>query len=332
MMQHRIPHDRSRCRTGLTLLELVVIIALVGLLAALLLPAIQSAREAARNTACKNKLRQLGLALHNYESTHQMFPPGVGGSWIGGPLYAVLPYLDEQPLFDSIDVTWDGTEPVFRSLSWQPRPEFHCPSESAEQAGHQVVAATSYAGNSGTGVQRYGYNGMFRPLHDVENPPISRVGPIRVRDVRDGMSNTVAIAELRHGIPEQYERLRTVWQTPLPMLQPSELDTFSQLCLSVPDDPPRYGWRGAPYSLGASWLQAGLPTTCYTHVLTPNNPSCTNGTKVQPGIYTAGSRHPGGANLLYADGHLSFISDSIDRNAWREIGSRVEYDLLNLGF
>jgi prepilin-type processing-associated H-X9-DG protein len=223
-------------------------------------------------------------------------------------------------------------EPEYQTTVRRPQPKFDCPSESADQTGDGGPATTSYLGNAGTGVQRYGYNGLFRPPVVNQTPQIWRGGPVRVRDVRDGLSNTAAMAEVRHGIAYQYDRLRTVWETPQTMLEPAELDAFAELCRSIPDDPPRYGWRGVPKFLGGNWLEGSLPYTLYTHVLTPNNPSCSNRTKVQEGIYTAGSLHPGGANLLYVDGHVRFISDSIDGIAWREIGSRVEYDLLNVPF
>lgn len=300
-----------------------MIIALVGLLAALLLPAIQSAREAARNTECKNKLRQLGLALQNYESTHQMFPPSNCR-----PLYSLLPFLDERPLFDSFNPSWSGIEPEYQAIVRLPQPKFDCPSESAEQTGDGGPATTSYLGNAGSGVQRYGYNGLFRPEKVYQTPQVWREGRVRVQDIHDGMSNTAAMAEVQHGVADVYDRLRTVWQTPQAMLQPSELDAFAEFCHSIPDDAPQYGWRGTPKLLGGSWVESSVPYTMYTHVLPPNNPSCLNGTSAQEGAYTAGSLHPAGANLLYADGHVDFVSDSIDRTAWREIGSRVEYDLV----
>lgn len=323
------PNRTSRAlhRSGLTLLELVVIIALVGLLAALLLPAIQSAREAARNTECRNKLRQLGLALHNYESTHGMFPPSNCR-----PLYSLLPFLDEGPLFDSFNPAWSGMEPEYQAIVRLPQPKFDCPGESAQQTGDGGPATSSYLGNAGSGVQRYGYNGLFRPETVYQTPQVWRGGPVRVRDVRDGMSNTAAIAEVRHGIADRYDRLRTVWQTPAPLLEPAELDAFAEICRSIPDEPTRYGWRGSAKMLGGEWVERSVPYTLYTHVLTPNNPSCSNGTSAQEGAYTAGSLHQNGANILYADGHVHFISDTINGAVWRDIGSRVEYDLLGFPF
>jgi prepilin-type processing-associated H-X9-DG protein len=176
-------------------------------------------------------------------------------------------------------------------------------------------------------VQKFGYNGMFRVLFQVFPDRLYRYGPLGAKDFPDGLSNTAAMAEWLHIGANQYARLRSVWQTPTPLWEAAQLDEFAAICASVPEDAKRYGWRGGS-SLGASWLDPDAPSTMYNHVLPPGNPSCSNATHVQEGAYTANSLHPQGVNLLYADGHVSFVSKSIDLAAWRDIGSRIEYDLL----
>ena len=100
-------------RRGFTLIELLVVIAIIAVLIALLLPAVQQARESARRTQCKNNLKQLGLALHNYHDTHNFFPPGNVASQVGGwgPSWwiFILPYIDQAPVYSSL--TFDGSQP-----------------------------------------------------------------------------------------------------------------------------------------------------------------------------------------------------------------------------
>lgn len=311
-------------RRGFSLTELLVVLAVVGLLLALILPAVQASRQSAWNVACKNNLRQIGLAIHQYESTHGMFPPGNG--WNTSLFYTILPHVGEEARYRVIDPNWHPMHKWLKAEMHRPMPLYHCPAESEPQVtGEESAAKTSYAGNAGTGVQRYGYNGMFRILHPVHRPELYGYGPIRAADVTDGLSNTAMVSEWLHGREEPHRR-RTKWRMPKARLEPVDLEAFAADCAGLPPDPPEYGWQGSDL-LGWSWLRPSLSETLYNHVLPPGSPSCTNGTKVQEGIYTANSLHPGGMNLLLTDGHLRFVSADIDAAVWQDLGSRRETDL-----
>lgn len=208
----------NHCRRGFTLIELLVVIAIIAILIALLLPAVQQAREAARRADCKNNLKQLALAMHNYETTHRTFPPGyihkfgpsgvpeqqanhAGLAW-GAML---LPQLELTPLFDELNLN----VPVWNSVNLVPRetqlPVFLCPSDAYSE-GRFVVrdntvspveqyAAASYAAN-------WGPSDAITNLDDTpfqSRGMFYRNSSTRVRDITDGLSNTLALGERTNG-------------------------------------------------------------------------------------------------------------------------------------
>lgn len=311
-------------RRGFTLLELLVVLAVIGLLIALIAPAIQSSRETARRMQCVSQLKQLALACSNYESQHGMFPPGAckGFGW----LVAILPYMDQGALYNQVDFNIRVMEQ--QSLLSIVVPGTLCPSET------QSVpimpggwASTSYAANSGTGIQAAGFNGMFRHLQTGGVPPY-REGPVRAADVVDGLSNTALFSEiLVANLTGDW--LRATWQLTTARTDPNELEAFADACVAeTPRRQSSGAWFADVGTRGGPWLHGDSGTTWYNHILTPQLPSCTNGTRVQYGAYTAASLHAGGVNVVFADGHGDFVSRSIDRRAWRQMGSRVESDLV----
>jgi prepilin-type N-terminal cleavage/methylation domain-containing protein/prepilin-type processing-associated H-X9-DG protein len=303
-------------RRGWTLLELIVVLAIIGILIALLLPAVQHARESSRRANCGTNLKQLVLAVHSYESLHGCFPPSPAMRSYGVHA-AVLPHLEMDDLERMLDrnVGAEFADPKLRGLRVS---SFVCPTD-----GGAVVmgdyAPTSYAANFGTGVQRYGYNGLFSPLES----PITEweSGPVTAAEVTDGLSNTAALSELLVG-DNSTHRLRTNWQTNLPHPASDQLEIFANDCEGgayVPGLPQGdHVWRGRP------WLEGNASRTLYNHVLPPNRPSCTNAGNVQLGAYTAASQHTGGVQVAFGDGRVSFMSETIDRPIWRSMGSRAE--------
>lgn len=202
-------------KRGFTLIELLVVIAIIAVLIALLLPAVQQAREAARRSQCKNNLKQLGLAMHNYHDTMETFPPGAMGQnlWSADPGSAnptnrigwpqmIFPYIDQGPLYNTIAPYFDGKNPGGGTQSWNwpgtktVIPSMMCPSDTASpkqntysspplgfQGNYQAVAAGLLAHfnvNNGNSL-----DGMFYAQ--------SRV---RMRDLIDGSSNTAMMGEL----------------------------------------------------------------------------------------------------------------------------------------
>ncbi len=212
-------------RRAFTLIELLVVIAIIAILIALLLPAVQQAREAARRTQCKNNLKQLALALHNYESTYGLLPPGwipadgngyTGGrgstgtgtngqgSW-GWPAL-VLPYVDQAPLFNTLQVGQDIRvaldDPAKLVLMQQAFPAFKCASDTAPDVNDRRRVAGFAGTNRNLSTSNYvGWNSGSRGWLPMEGNPQNRKGVFflnsntRFRDVTDGLSNTFLLGE-----------------------------------------------------------------------------------------------------------------------------------------
>ncbi|MDA1053384.1 MAG: DUF1559 domain-containing protein [Planctomycetota bacterium] len=207
-----VPRDRK----GFTLVELLVVIAIIGILVALLLPAVQAAREAARRMSCSNNLKQIGLALHNYHSTFKTFPPD--GIWHGnakntpgvlglGPgatarcytwIALILPFIEQQPLSDAIDFNipaWNqviGATPNIPGIPLREisLPGLLCPSDQSYAELPHGWGLSSYAGNGG-----YDHHRRRKDRDDISGI-FTLMDPVKIADVTDGLSNTIAVAEV----------------------------------------------------------------------------------------------------------------------------------------
>ncbi len=174
---------RLRIRAGFTLIELLVVIAIIAVLIGLLLPAVQAAREAARRAQCINNLKQIGLAMHNFHSTNDRFPPQAIADKQGKPLLswrvAILPFIEQAPLFNEfkLDEPWDS--PHNKPLLERMPTIYVIPGSKAEPG------MTFYRGFSGAGA-------FFDP---------AKKDGIKIQDVTDGTSNTIAIVEAREAVP-----------------------------------------------------------------------------------------------------------------------------------
>lgn len=276
------------CR-GFTVLELMVAIGVIGLLAAILLPAVQAARESSRRLTCLNHLHQWSLASMNYESRHGVFPFNGNASWLSN--------IDA-------DTEHHGSQKTVPLLG--------CPSDPLATGER---SNPSYLANDGCGFNHE--FGSFVPSHNG----MSAVYFVRARDVTDGLSNTAAISErLTYldpfslaGRPEDH---RDTWPRRM-LLTPSRntsLDAFADECQFNPLPP----YRNANI----------FKSSGYTHVLPPNSNSCLDGpdplSYVNEGFFavTANSFHPGGVNVSFADGSARFISESVDRKVWQALGTR----------
>ncbi|OYW20769.1 MAG: hypothetical protein B7Z55_06815 [Planctomycetales bacterium 12-60-4] len=281
-------------RSGFTLIELLVVIAIIAILIGLLLPAVQQAREAARRTQCKNNLKQLGVALHNYHDNHQMFPPGHIRAWNGtyetGNAFSwgamLLPFMDQAPLFNLFDFNIPNAEGANRTLiqSLQAIPGTICPSDAnrsrtnaAFVGGTNVyqqpsVPNTSYFGSKGSFDSsgqstnlRYA-NGIFR--HDPSPP--TNIGA-----VRDGTSNTIAIGEKSARIWTGGAFLGLQHGT-----QGTAMPGTDQACC--------WDWI---FGTGLFRIM-NKPQTSYQN-------------------WGFGSDHQGGAQFLFADGSVRFLNENI---------------------
>ena len=293
-------------RHGMSLIEVLVTIAIIGVLVAITLPAIQAAREAARRSACRNNLKQMGLALMNYESIHGCLPPAAGANGFSF-IARILPQMEQGNLYntlnfeDKVGFRENHTAGVTRIEM------LLCPSDGG---GSGRVGVTSYAGNHGCGYDKFGENGAF--VGYMGRPPVA------LRDVTDGLSSTAMVSEWVLG---QFNTVRDPLSAAFDTSRLDGSDRFDEFvaaCAGI--DPSRAPVGGVPK--GASWPEAGMPLSLYNHVLPPNSYSCTNGGIVSAGAWTAGSRHAGGAHTLYIDGRVGFSSRAIDREVWRSLGSR----------
>ena len=322
-------------KSGFTLIELLVVIAIIAILVAMLLPAVQQAREAARRSSCKNQLKQLGLALHNYHDTHRVFPPGCIGPQVFSNLSAghptanriswiplILPYIEQSAIYEAVVPYMNGTvagqSPTSSPATWPNAkveiPSLKCPSDphgskmqglTTANALTERVFSNYVACQGSTGTR---LSPTTVPSADPPDPAgtrlngmffaMSRVG---MRDVVDGTSNTIMLGEIR----------------------------------LVPDEGTTYA-TGADFR-GYVWNSDG-PTTWFTTQFPPNNfePDrfffCVNTTlspcTKMPNVtgYTARlqsrSAHAGGAQFTLADGSVRFVSSNVNTELFRSLGTR----------
>lgn len=328
-------HRASLNRSGVSLVEMLTVLAVVGLLVGLLLPAVQATRERARKAHCSNNLRQFGVALHSFESVYDRFPPiDINNIPPGGSLtvvrnphfpsahYFLLPSLGQGDLYGSIDLDgdyWDsGSDPptttknggaMTRSI-----PVFICPSDRVPPG------ATSYLISEGT------LSGIMTPELAPPNSALPGLGSTtsgkRGSEVTDGHSQTVAFSERLVGDndPATYTPWRDLAYVTPPTVPPPYLpDELVNLCSSFvgPAQP------HASY-VGTGWLFHRVSCSSYNHMFSPNSriPDCSLApNRSGPTAYTSRSLHSQGAFSLYVDGAVRFTNESIDNAVWRAIGT-----------
>jgi prepilin-type N-terminal cleavage/methylation domain-containing protein/prepilin-type processing-associated H-X9-DG protein len=324
-------------RRAFTLVELLVVIAIIGILIALLLPAVQAAREAARRSQCSNSLKQLGLALHNYHDTHRTFPSlgqGTNCQPLGCPspqsqsaygmmsgLVVLLPYLEQGALYDQY-TSVQGSFPAWGPVPWvggfpphnQQIATVTCPSDA--QAG-QMIAGTPYAAQGNSSY-------LFCTGDDVNTGPKGQRRPrgifggdsfITIADIRDGTSNTIAMSECV--VSKDYDG-RTIHGNYVQNagdggVGAGGLETNPSSCLA---------YRGPGNTIvggdigeirGNNWAWGAVITSGFNTVLPPNSIACKGGSSEwgEDHIVPPDSYHPGGVNALLADGSQRFISETI---------------------
>ncbi|MEO1495846.1 MAG: DUF1559 domain-containing protein [Planctomycetota bacterium] len=312
----------SSARRGFTLVELLVVIAIIGILVALLLPAVQAAREAARRSQCVNNLKQAALAMQNYHDTYGQLPAGSISCCWGTWQMAVLPFVEEQQLRDryqflpkdatlfDTDYRYDAQDltanpPIDNLGVTQTRMQaFTCPSDEPQVFTDQITYHNYVANYGNTNHAGVDHQLPFSPNYveylgspftgvDFSDTPSDTGIERSFRKISDGLSNTLLMAETVQGVDGDHRGL-TWWGWG------AAFETFI-----------------APNATEPDILQNA--TDC---VDTIPNPPC-DGPSGNAGLFqgAARSRHPGGTNAARCDGSVTYVTDDVDLAVWRSAGS-----------
>lgn len=309
MVQRRFSDRSSVPGHGFTLLEVLVVVSVIGLLAALLLPAVQSARGAARRSYCASNLRSIGLALASYESVHGVFPGGSNG--YGYSLHVMLlPHVEQQPLYASLNFD-TGADRIYedspnRTAYLQKVAVFSCPDQTLP-AGFN---GTSYAGNRGVGERIMPQSGVFTSGSAIASS----------RYIPDGKSQTIAVSEWVNGPMDLKVRdaKGSVFATTGKLIGESNVGPFLAECSQINPSTSEINQNDK----GLNWLLGGYRHTLYNHSMNVNQYSCVSAGMAMEGAYTASSRHNNGLNSLFGDGHCQFMNNTISLKVWRALGTR----------
>ena len=320
-------------RSAFTLVELLVVIAIIGVLVALLLPAVQAARSAARRMSCSNNLKQMGLALHNYHDTYDKFPPGGLYLWNAtSSSFSVqarlLPYVEQENLQDLVN--WDLPYSAQVRISATRIPTYVCPSDINDK--ERLTSSfeyypLSYGINMG---EWFVYDPTSRQGGDGIAYPNSSLG---FRDVLDGTSSTLAFAEFKSWNPYLRDGANpNVRDAPIP---------------ATPADVVALGGNFKTNSGHTEWVDSRVHQTGFTGTFPPNteflytaggkeydvdfNSSREGKTlnQLTYSVVTSRSYHPGGAQVTLVEGSVKFVSENIDVSTWRALSTRDHLEIVD---
>ncbi|MFO0952918.1 MAG: DUF1559 domain-containing protein [Isosphaeraceae bacterium] len=356
-------------RRGFTLIELLVVIAIIAVLIALLLPAVQSAREAARRAQCVNNLKQIGLGLHNYHSTHNVFPMGCSsGAWDAPGSYSVkqnfsalalmLPFVEQTQTYNALNFSW-GCEDSTSVLCYQINKTgqnakvnvFCCPSDpnAGVPDNNGFPNTTNYYACVGT-TMTWGLLGNQAPWTNLNvtaiNMPSTGLftwqASYGINSCTDGTSNTIAFSEAAVGTQslrprQRYLGLQGVQIAYSDMLYDAQADTTGavarvlQQCAQAWNDP---GTGFIDQQRGENWAHGSMAMAMFNTIAEPNvyNDTwthCGRNASSRAVLSNADSYHPGGVNCTMADGSVKFIKDSVNRRTWMSLGTRAGGEVIS---
>ncbi len=313
------PTSRPGSQNGFTLIELLVVIAIIAVLVAILLPAVQQAREAARRTTCRNNMKQLGLAMHNYHDTHQTFSFGWDQHGMGWSAM-ILPQIEMSNVYDMLSFVesgvgnWNnlgsaGNQKVVGIVI----PVFRCPSmaqpETVYDPGHQTerVPASYRACASGTAIydwDNYTPAGAEWLYSSPQNGIFYGASSTSMRDITDGTSNTVLLGESYTDNDFEQDRMKPdVWY-----IGSYQIDAWDIKADGTPTSNALSGSNEFSEFVGSM----GAP-------LNSRKLAWTSGSQKQ---ISFGSYHIGGGNLAFADGSVRFVSENVDFDLYKKLGTK----------
>jgi len=330
-------------RAGATLVELLVVIAVIGFLFLLLLPAVQATNEGARRRQCVNHLKQLGLAAQHYEESFQRLPCGKGGGYPNAPFYArwslhamLLRQMEQEPLHTAINFRFPPETPdMGGSLALMPAyisPTGTNAAECRTAIGAFICISDSPRSDVWPGQNNYVGNlgGWLADRGDVQGGPgdlnpletqqgvYYNLSRVKSADILDGLAHTAMFSEKRmgNGSPDPKTDMFVIPNQ-------TSLDLTYQTCTAL--NP----LTATPLTtnFGAAWCMGEFWCTLYNHVAPPNQNTCGGigfpGTMINMSIQVPpSSAHPGGVNVCLCDGSVQFVADSIDLATWRGLGTR----------
>ncbi len=305
-------------RGGFTLIEMLVVLSITGLLLAIVIPAVQSARGSARRLQCAQNLHQMGLALANYSATFGQFPQGGTGNGYSSHVM-LLPSMDQQVVYNAINRSFlaSGIEvhPENATISNCKVSAYYCPVDFFPE--NTRSSGTSYAGSRGFDDRSQETNGIF--------PRGNR--SISYRDVTDGSSSTVMIAEWVQGPRgnQSIDPQGTIFAIDPGLNGVSQLSLFSRTCAAVNASMNAVNGNDK----GRNWFFGEYQHTLFNHNMPINSFSCISDGGVQAGAFSAGSKHSGGANVLFTDGHAQFVKQQVDLAVWQSLGSRSRGEVID---
>ena len=315
------PHKAPRPRSAFTLVELLVVIAIIGILIALLLPAVQAAREAARRMQCSNNLKQIGLGLHNYESTHKVLPYGSDYPYLNRTTWAmfILPYIEQQTHYDLFDFNVPLVHANNAQAVTTPVATYLCPSDPQssdpilEKRGDSPDLNGGHTNPSNSAM--LSYPGSMGPTHPDNCPLCPDATPSPTNWCCQGCN----FGSFGGGCGVQNGTFSGMFgRWPKSVAFRDVLDGLSNTIMAGETLPAHYVWNGA-----------FCPNFPVSGMTIPIN------TMEQDGGVHGGhtlifwaicsgfkSRHPGGANFVFGDGNVRFISESIDHKLYAHLGTR----------